>query len=56
MLVQVNVLLGGNGSYMKECKTKTCLISAIPVSPKSKWDMVDNLVVKAFKVKLLFVL
>lgn len=55
MLVQVNVFLGGYGNYIKkDFKTKTCLISAIPVSPKSKWDMVDHLVVKAFKVKHLF--
>lgn len=55
-LVQVNVFLGSHGSYnrYKENKTKACIISAIPVSPKSKWDMIDHLVVKGFKVRLHF--
>lgn len=51
-LVQVSVFLGSHGSYnkYKESKTKTCVIAALPVSPKSKWDMVDHLVIKGFKV------
>ncbi|CAI6368965.1 unnamed protein product [Macrosiphum euphorbiae] len=51
MLVQLNVFLGSHGSYnkYKENKTKTCIISALPISPKSKWDLVDHLVVKGFK-------
>ncbi|XP_026814796.1 neuron navigator 2 isoform X2 [Rhopalosiphum maidis] len=51
MLVQLNVFLGSHGSYnkYKENKTKTCIISSLPISPKSKWDMVDHLVVKGFK-------
>ncbi|XP_025406200.1 protein sickie isoform X4 [Sipha flava] len=51
MLVQVNVFLGSHGGYnkYKENKTKMCIISALPVSSKSKWDMVDHLVVKGFK-------
>jgi len=28
------------------------MISALPISPKSKWDMVDHLVVKGFKVRI----
>lgn len=54
MLVQVNVFLGSHGGYNKyiENKTRMCIISALPVSPKSKWDMVDHLVVKGFKVRL----
>lgn len=53
MLVHFNVFLGSHGSYnkYKDNKTKTCIISALPVSPKSKWDMVDHLIVKGFKVK-----
>lgn len=53
-LVQVNVFLGSHGIYAKykENKTKLCTVSSIPVSPKSKWDMVDHLVIKGFKVKL----
>jgi hypothetical protein len=53
MLVQVNVFLGSHGGYnkYKENKTKMCIISALPVSSKSKWDMVDHLVVKGFKVR-----
>lgn len=53
-LVQVNVFLGSHGNHAKykENKTKTCIISSIPVSPKSKWDMVDHLVIKGFKVRL----
>lgn len=57
-LVQVNVFLGSHGNYSlyKENKTKTCIISSLPVSPKSKWDMIDHLVIKGFKVgyKFLF--
>lgn len=51
-LVQVNVFLGGHGNHSlyKENKTKTCIISSLPVSPKSKWDMIDHLVIKGFKV------
>lgn len=51
-LVQVNVFLGSHGSYTKykENKTKTCIISSLPISPKSKWEMVDHLVIKGFKV------
>lgn len=58
MLVQLNVFLGSHGSYnkYKENKTKICIISALPISPKSKWDMVDHLVVKGFKVRVLFLL
>ncbi|XP_050437600.1 protein sickie isoform X2 [Adelges cooleyi] len=50
-LVQVKVFLGSHGSFNKynENKEKTCTISALPVSPKTKWDMVDHLVVKGFK-------
>lgn len=56
MLVQVNVYLGSHGSYAKykENKNKTCVISALPISPKSKWDMVDHLVIKGFKVNNYF--
>jgi len=58
MLVQLHVFLGSHGSYNKnkENKTKTCIISALPISPKSKWDLVDHLVVKGFKVRILFLL
>ncbi|VVC29274.1 Hypothetical protein CINCED_3A005783 [Cinara cedri] len=51
MLIQVSVYLGSHGSYtkFKENKTKACVISALPISPKSKWDMVDQLVIKGFK-------
>lgn len=57
MLVQVNVTFNrSHDSYSmyKENKTKTCIISALPVSPKSKWDMIDHLVIKGFKVRRLF--
>lgn len=56
MLVHFNVFLGSHGSYnkYKDNKTKTCIISALPVSPKSKWDMVDHLIVKGFKVNKYF--
>jgi len=55
-LVQVNVFLGSHGSYSKykDNKSKTCIISALPISPKSKWDMVDHLVIKGFKVRFFF--
>lgn len=57
-LVQVNVFLGSHGSYnkYKDSKTKKCIISALPISPKSKWEMVDHLVIKGFKVRRLILL
>lgn len=55
-LVQVNVFLGSHGNYSlyKGNITKTCVISSLPVSPKSKWDMIDHLVIKGFKVGYTF--
>ncbi|XP_050534791.1 protein sickie isoform X2 [Daktulosphaira vitifoliae] len=50
-LVQVKVFLGSHGNYnmYNENKDKMCIICAIPVSPNTRWDMIDHLVVKGFK-------
>uniref|UniRef100_A0A1B6D2Z1 AAA+ ATPase domain-containing protein n=2 Tax=Clastoptera arizonana TaxID=38151 RepID=A0A1B6D2Z1_9HEMI len=49
--VLVSVYLGSHGSYHKyiEEESQNCVIAAISVSGKTKWDMLDAMVRRAFK-------
>lgn len=48
----ISVYLGCHGSYHKyvEEEAVQCPIAAISVSGKTKWDMLDTMVRRAFKV------
>lgn len=57
--VNISVLLGCHGDYGKYlvpaegCATSECVIGAISISNKSKWDILDGLVKRIFKEYLL---
>lgn len=48
----MSVYLGSHGSYHKyiDEEGQDCIIAAISVSGKTKWDMLDAMVRRAFKV------
>lgn len=52
--VLVSVFLGCHGSYHKyvEEEAAQCPIAAISVSGKTKWDMLDAMIRRAFKVRI----
>lgn len=51
--VLVSVLLGSHGVYHKymeeNCKSAETVIAAIYISPKTQWEMLDNVVRRVFK-------
>lgn len=58
--VVVSVFLGSHGSYHKYIEEgntpSSCMIAALFLSGKTKWDMLDCLIRRVFKVQQILVL
>lgn len=54
--VLISVYIGPHGSHHKyvEEKASYCTIAVVSISGKTKWEMLDAMVRRAFKVLLLF--